>query len=130
VIRSLGEELEEYERRIAEEYLPGLTQIAARLPHYHQRKRRDRRAQPMARLGKEIIEIGVTWLELLPDTRLRLLRLAAAHDGEPSSPIFLTRMLRRTISLPSLDETAACPFCEGVRGGVASIAARTAAGHP
>jgi hypothetical protein len=87
-IRALAAELEEHEHRVAAGYVPGLQQIAGRLPYYHRRKKRDRSAQSMARLGEEIIEIGTTWLELLQNTRLRLLRLASVRDGEPSGPTF------------------------------------------
>jgi hypothetical protein len=88
VIRVLAEEIEEHERRLAAENLPGLQQIAGRLPHYYRRKKRDRNAQSMARLGEEIIAIGTAWLELVQNTRLRLLRLASIRDGEPPSPTF------------------------------------------
>jgi hypothetical protein len=87
-IRAIAARLEKHEKRLAAEYVPALQQIAGRLPHYQQRKKRDRRAQSMVRLGEEIIEIGISFLELLQNTRLRLLRLALLHDGEPPGPTF------------------------------------------
>jgi hypothetical protein len=57
VIRVLAEEIEKHERRPAAENLPDLQQIADRLPHDYRRKKRDRNAQSMARLGEEIIAI-------------------------------------------------------------------------
>jgi hypothetical protein len=103
VVRTVAAQIDEHEQRIAAEYTPGLQQVAARLPHYHQRKRRDRSAQSMARLGEEILEIGTAWLDLFQNTRLRLLRLASVRDGQPASPIFsdpdaAMEHLRRTLA--------------------------------
>jgi hypothetical protein len=87
-IRVLADEIEKHEHRLAAENLPDLQQIAGRLPHYYRRKKRDRNAQSMARLGEEIIAIGTAWLELVQNTRLRFLSLASIRDGEPPSPTF------------------------------------------
>jgi hypothetical protein len=86
-LRSLADEIEVVERSQAAVYVPALQDISDRLPA-HRRRRSDRDARSMARIGEEIIDIGRAWLELFQNTRLRFLRLASIRDGEPPSPTF------------------------------------------
>ena len=85
-IEALADDVHESEARALLSGEAGLQKITEGLRSW--RKRRDRIAGSMVRLGEEIIDICAAWLELYQNLEIRLRKLASDRDPSPPSKIF------------------------------------------
>lgn len=85
-IEAVADAVHEAAERSYSELAVDLKEITASVGLY--RRRRDRNAQSMARLGEEIIDICAAWYEVYQNLEIRLRKLASDRDPTAPSRVF------------------------------------------
>jgi hypothetical protein len=85
-IEALADEVHDAEERSRAGGVADLRKVTIGVEYY--RRRRDRHARSMVRLGEEMADICASWLELYQNLEIRLRKLASDRDPAPPSKIF------------------------------------------